>query len=249
MLEKELIDIGLNEKEAKVYLASLELGQSVVQEIAQKSGVNRATAYFIIEGLMRMGLMSSFHKGKKQFFMAADPDRLIEILEREKENLEKRKENLRKLLPQLQSFNNKAENRPVVKYYEGKEGIKSMLDEVLKKADGTVSMAYSVDELNNFFNDSEISSWRNKRKERKVQTKSIYTFNNGKRESTPDSQRRKVPAEKFPITCDIAVYNDKIRITSLKNRLLGIVIEDKEIAKTLKAIMDLAWEASEKYDK
>ena len=68
MLERELMEIGLNEKEVKVYLASLELGQSAVQAIANKSGVNRATTYFVIEGLTTKGLISSFHQGKKQFF-------------------------------------------------------------------------------------------------------------------------------------------------------------------------------------
>jgi len=247
MLEKELIDIGLNEKEAKVYLASLELGQSVVQEIAQKSGVNRATAYFTIESLMKMGLMSSFHKGKKQYFISSDPDRLIEIMEQEKENIERKKENLKKLLPQLQSINNKEKDRPVVKYYEGKEGISTMVDEVLKTAKGTVNMAYSVDALNSLFSEKDKEKWRNTRIQRDVFTNAIYTFKNGKLESIPRSVSHKVPFEKFPITCDIAVYNNKVRIASLSNRLIGVIIEDKEIAKSMKAVLDLAWEAAEKY--
>ena len=90
MLERDLQEIGLNEKEAKVYLAALELGQSVVQDIAKKAGVNRATTYFVIEGLMKMGLMSSFHKGKKQYFVAADPDRLIRVVEQEKGSIERK---------------------------------------------------------------------------------------------------------------------------------------------------------------
>src|SRR6266702_4120523 len=144
MLEQELIAIGLNEKEAKVYLSALELGQSTVQQIAQKAAVNRATAYFIIDALMQRGLVSSFYKGKKQYFIASDPERLIEILEQKKENIEKKKENLKKLLPQLQSLNNKQGDKPLVRYYEGKEGIASMVDEVLKASTGTVYMAYSV---------------------------------------------------------------------------------------------------------
>ncbi|MDZ4385041.1 MAG: helix-turn-helix domain-containing protein, partial [Candidatus Moranbacteria bacterium] len=76
MLEKDLQEIGLNEKEARVYLSALELGQSTVQDIAKKALVNRATTYFVIESLMKSGLMSSFQKGKKQYFVAADPDRL-----------------------------------------------------------------------------------------------------------------------------------------------------------------------------
>lgn len=249
MFEQELIAVGFNEKEAKVYLSSLELGQSTVQNIARKAAVNRATAYFIIDSLMQRGLMSSFHKGKKQYFVAADPERLLEIMDQEKENIEKKKENLNKLLPQLQSLNNKQKGKPVVKYYEGKEGIKAMLDEFLKySGKGTAHMAYSVDAINNFFQNKEVSSWRSKRAGKGIKTKSIYTFKDGARESTEDSQRRKVPFEKFPITCDISVYDDKVRLASLGDRLTGIIIEDKEIAQSLRSILNLAWEAAEKYE-
>lgn len=247
MLEKELQAIGLNEKESKVYLASLELGQATVQDIAKKASVNRATAYFVIEALMKMGLMSSFHKGKKQYFIAADPDRLIEILEQEKVTIENRAKGLKKLLPQLQSINNKQKDRPVVKYYEGKEGILAMIEEFTKLATGTVSMAYSVDAVDKVFSKEERTKARSKRIQKKVKTKVIYTYKDGILENTPDGERRKVPLEKFPITCDIAVYDNKIRIASLGNRLVGIVIEDKEIAESIRAILDLAWEAAEKY--
>lgn len=42
-LENKLKELGLADKEARVYLASLELGSDTVQNIAKKSGVNRAT--------------------------------------------------------------------------------------------------------------------------------------------------------------------------------------------------------------
>lgn len=249
MLEKDLQEIGLNEKEAKIYLASLELGQSVVQDIAKKAGVNRATTYFVIETLMKMGLMSSFHKGKKQYFVAADPDRLIEILEQEKNTIEKRKSSLKKLLPQLQSINNKQKDRPVVKYYEGKEGIKTMVSEILKAAKGEVDMAYSVDALNKLFTEEDKIEWRKVRIKRNLYTKAIYTYKDGILQNIPKSDSRKVPFDKFPITCDIAVYDEKVRIADLSKRLIGVIIEDKEIARSMKAVLDLAWEAAEKYNK
>lgn len=247
MLERDLIEIGLNEKEAKIYLASLELGQSTVQDIAKKAGVNRATTYFVIEGLMKMGLMSSFHKGKKQYFVAADPDRLIEVLEQEKNTIEKRESSLKKLLPQLQSLNNKQKNRPVVRYFEGKEGIAAMVDEFLKTKELTINMAYSVDAVEKIFDEKERLKWRSKRLDRNIKTKVIYTYEKGTLPEIPNSDRRKVPLDKFPINCDIAIYGDKVRIASLGNRLTGIIIEDKEIASSLKAILDLAWEAADKY--
>jgi len=248
MLERELMEIGLNEKEVKVYLASLELGQSAVQGIANKSSVNRATTYFIIEGLMAKGLISSFHQGKKQFFVATDPDRLVEILEEQERDMKRKSEELKKLIPQLQSINNKKSDRPVVRYFEGKEGIKAMLEEFLRGASkGEANMAYSVDAINKFFKDSEVASWRSERAQKGIRTKSIYTFTDGVRESTSDSQRRRVPIDKFPITCDVTVYDNRVRIASLGERLSGIIIEDKEIAASLRAILDLAWEGAEKY--
>lgn len=247
MLEQELISIGLNEKEAKVYLSALELGQSTVQQIAQKAAVNRATAYFIIDALMQRGLVSSFHKGKKQFFIASDPERLIEILEQEKENIEKKKENLKKLLPQLQSLNNKHEGKPVVKYYEGKAGISAMVDEFLKTEKTTIHMAYSMDAIKKVFSDKELASWRSKRLNRNIKTKTIYTNKEGALLDIANTTRKRIPFDKFPITCDIAIYDNKARIASLGERLGGIIIEDKEIAASLRAILDLAWEGADKY--
>jgi HTH-type transcriptional regulator, sugar sensing transcriptional regulator len=249
ILEKELEEIGLNEKEAKVYLASLELGQSTVQKIAKKSEVNRATAYFIIDALMKRGLMSSFHKGKKQYFLSADPDRLIDFLEKEKENIEVKKKNLKKLLPELQSINNKQTDRPVVKYYEGKDGIFAMVNELTRPNKETIRMAFSKDIVDLVFNQKELMKMRNKRVDINNNIKAIYTYKNGILESKTGSDiRRKIPSDKFPIKSDIAVYDNSIRLASFGNRMVGIVIEDKELSETFRSILDLAWEAAEKYD-
>lgn len=40
MYEKELISFGLSEKEAKVYLAALELGAETAQNLSKKAGIN-----------------------------------------------------------------------------------------------------------------------------------------------------------------------------------------------------------------
>lgn len=249
MLEQELTSIGLNEKEAKIYLASLELGQSTVQSIAVKAAINRATTYFVIDGLMQRGLMSSFHKGKKQYFIAADPERLIEILEQEKEEIEKKKDAFKKIIPQLQSLNNKDKGRPVVRYYEGKDGIYAMVDEFLKVKKGTVYFAYSVDAVDKIFSSEDRIKWRDNRVKRDIDAKAIYTYKMGQLNDVPRSEGIKVPFEKFPITGDIAIYENKIRLASLGDRISGIIIEDEEIAKSLKAVFDLAWEAAQKYKK
>jgi sugar-specific transcriptional regulator TrmB len=98
MLKEQLEKIGLADKEAKVFLASLELGSSAVQEIAKKADINRATTYVIIEKLMKKGLMSSVEKGKKTYFQTEDPKRLLKLLEEQEEDLKKKEEEFKKAL-------------------------------------------------------------------------------------------------------------------------------------------------------
>ena len=71
----ELSHVGLSDKEAAVYLAAMELGPAVVQDIAKKAEVNRATTYVMIESLASRGMMSTFVKGKKRYFAAEPPER------------------------------------------------------------------------------------------------------------------------------------------------------------------------------
>lgn len=52
-----------------------------------------------------------------------------------------------------------------------------------------------------------------------------------------------VPKEKFNIQPEIQVYNNKVNITSWKEKL-GIIIESEEIAQAMKMIFDLSYEGA-----
>ena len=91
MIDKDLQAVGLQEKEAKVYLAALELGKGTAQQIAIKAELKRPTTYVIMEELMRQGLVSSFYEGKKQYFVAENPERLVDILQNQKQDSRTRK--------------------------------------------------------------------------------------------------------------------------------------------------------------
>ncbi len=64
MIEKYLLSIGFSVKEIKVYLSSLELGESSVLDISKNSRINRTTIYPIIDSLTKKGLISLIQKGK-----------------------------------------------------------------------------------------------------------------------------------------------------------------------------------------
>lgn len=244
----ELQKIGLSDKEAKVYLAILEIAPASVQQIARKSGVNRATTYVILESLIKKGLCSTYNKNKKTLYLAENPNILERLFIVQKKEIEEREKNLKNVLPQLSAIFNRLENKPVVRFFEGKEGLLSCVTEFLSSydanADEEVRMIYSKDKLDDLFVDEEREKYRSLRLNKKIRSKVLYTYSKGELKDSADGSRVKIIDKKFPVTCDIGIYGDSVRISSLGKSLSAVLIKDREIANTLKTLFDLAWEAA-----
>ena len=83
-LLESLKDLGLEENEAKTYFASLSIGPSTIQKIANVAGIKRTTAYDIVSGLKQKGLMNIQVEGFKKKYTAEDPQKLESIIEARK---------------------------------------------------------------------------------------------------------------------------------------------------------------------
>lgn len=128
MFEKYLLEIGFSDKEVKVYTSALELGESSVLEISRKSKINRTTIYPILNSLKEKGLISFIQKGKKQLFFAESPEKLKIYVDIKIRELETNKEKLPELIKQLGAFENRRSNKPIVRFYEGNEEIRNVID-------------------------------------------------------------------------------------------------------------------------
>ena len=249
MLELDLQKLALNEKEAKVYLASLELGYASVQGIAKKAGINRATAYFIIEGLMKKGLMTQIEKDKKTFFAAEDPKSLRSIIERKEQEAKEFGSIFRNILPQLESVYNLAAEKPKIRYYEGVEGIQAMRLEFLGVEAREIFGFVSLDRL--FKYSPQQDEYTQRRVQKGVKSKVIYTRKDGPLENASDKnllrEARYIPSDKFNFTNDISIYGDRLSIAFLEGKLGGVMIENKELADMMRAIFELSWEGAERY--
>src|SRR3989344_132432 len=247
---KDLEQFGLSDKEAKVYLACLELGPSTAAQIAQKADVNRATTYVAIESLTKQGLLSSHEKDSKTFFSAEDPAMLKRLLDQQREEVKNKLSSLEELLPGLARMYEYAEEKPKVRFFEGKAGLETIKDEILKTKDKKMEAIFSVDDLSQVFPTEETQKYYQRRLAKNIQLKGLYTRSKGPfTDIAKSDELRIIPKDKFPITVDITIFSDRIALSSLKGKLVGVILESKEIANTFQSIFDLAWEAAEKYQK
>jgi sugar-specific transcriptional regulator TrmB len=251
-LQQVLEEFGLTERQAKVYLALLQLGEASVAEIAAKAQIERTGTYYVLEGLKLRGIVSRFQKIKTDKYVAADPKEILNISKRRQELIES-------YLPELKAFQNLSNFKPHIQLYEGLDGIKSVWRRTLKKKN-TVILSFSgyrLAEETALYYGKEYLEWGlahiKERAKRNIFTRVITEDSPQARERQKvDKQEaremRIVPKEKFLFRNEINILDGWVAITSYKE-LIALVIESKEITETLRNIFELCWEGSAKYSR
>lgn len=123
--------LGLSDKQIAVYVALLTLGSGSVRTIGVAAKVNRGTTYDILRALVADGLVSYIHKDKKQFFIIESPAQLTNLIKKQNAQLEISAAELAEAMPEFLSVHKRGGEKPVVRYFEGKAGIRALLTDIL----------------------------------------------------------------------------------------------------------------------
>ncbi len=233
---KILTKLGFSEKEAKLYLACLEVGSGTVLQISKRSEIPRGSAYDILEEMLEKGYVSKIHKNKHIVFSAVDPEVL-------KDRFEDRVRDLEIALPELKGLFNK-QSQPKVRYFEGIDGVKRVYEDTLT----------ATTEILNYANSKEIRiHWSNydneyvkKRIKKKIFLKGIapddeFGIQVKKEDKKSMREIRLLSNKEFSFTNEINIYDNKVAIVSFQNEPIGIIIESQEIADTQRDIFKMAW--------
>jgi HTH-type transcriptional regulator, sugar sensing transcriptional regulator len=244
MLEKYLQEIGLSDKESSIYIALLSFDKASVVDVSKKADVKRPTAYVILTALQKKGLVSETTIGKKTFYIAEPPEKLESFVSRRMTILEENKKSLKTIIPQLKSIQREPGERPVVQFFDGKEGVLSSNTDtfVEKIKDEPVYIIYSRDLVKDIFTEKEHQEMKKRRISMGIKSKAIYTSKRGDKPSDKTGDRIKIDEKKYPISSDITIYGDKVRIATFGKRISGIFIKNQEFADTLKSLVNFIFD-------
>ncbi len=237
---ESLQKFGLSEKEAKVYIANLELGNSLAGDIALKSNLPRTLVYDLLERLIDLGLASYAIKNNKKYFQASNPEKLFRIL---KEKLS----SVSKILPKLKELEKSdGVKRPKVQIFEGKEGMKTVMDDILK-SNIKVFLAYGSSRSSYEIIPAFIEDWHKQRAKKKILMRIIY--NNTKESKEKISKFKKslrltyykfMPIELESPTATL-IYANKVVLQSWTKEPFAVMIESKEMAENQKKYFEELW--------
>lgn len=252
-LTQRLRSLGLTEKQAKVYMASLFLGPASAQKIAEQAGINRPTAYDILEELAKLGLVSRSSTEGKTVFVSAGAEGLKDWLQRQAADLEQRGQELERLLPELQRVTREdSADAPTVRFVHGKEGIDALWAYVVRKA----SVGEEVLGMTNHNQTLRLYPDHLKtnpavRLNKKMSSKQFY-YNSKQAVPSNKALLKETKRLREPVAADITLYEDKAVLLSYgkgEGDWTGVIIESEDIVASLRQLFYMAWNNSDLDDK
>jgi len=242
MIDIALTQLGLTDKEILVYKACLRLGPSPVRRLSDETEINRGTTYDILKNLVEAGLVSYYHKSKRQYFIAEDPEKLRELVDKKEQKLKEARGRIEAIIPELKSMHDNAGEKPVVKFFEGHAGVKTILKDVIE------STKVSVEKLYHVYSTAIITNviyklYPNFTKDRIKNKITVKVISLGPGGETRGLDERKWLEEVESSPTYTIIYDRKTAMITVDSEgvPLGVIIEDRNIFETQKMLFDFMW--------
>lgn len=256
-MQQTLKQLGLEDTEAKVYLALLELGPSTVTEITKKAQVTRTLGYHVLQKLGWQGLVNeSSGSGKKKVYAAEHPQSFLRFVKNKKRSWERREEDAEKILPDLVALY-QTQDKPVIRYQHGVNGVMSLFEESLQSKTEILSIL-DVES----WKTSDFWEWAKKynreRNKQRIKERILLLDTPAAREWVSQYKTSPVytlyhwvkPEEVqglLQFGGEINVYENKVMIALLKApHILGVIMESPVLSNILKGMFEFIWNKTEK---
>lgn len=236
-------NLGLNDKEINCYLKMLELGAQPASVIAKYSSVPRSSVYIFLDELKKNGFVEEFERASIKHYRAISAGEIAMLLKAKEKQLEQTQDLYMEALPDLERLENRLSITPQVKFFEGRNNLAKVYEEVLKE-----------EEFYAYFNPALVKQYMPQYHETIPET---LKSNGGKaKELLVDCQEAqqyqqnfqsqkhqiKILPKKLKFQSDTIICRDKIYMISYgEDQVSAIEIFNSSLATTQRQIFEQLW--------
>lgn len=241
-----LEQVGFTTKEASIYLKLLELGSQPIGVISKKTNINRTTCYKVIEDLIRKGLLTSYKKSTGTYITAESPHSIIKYLQTKENKYNHLKKFISQNIETLNKIQNESFIKPSVKFYQGIQGVIQTYEDTISEGK-TIYAIESTSKMSKEIKEYLYNTYIPKRINNKIFAKAIMPNieTNSKLKNNDNKHYREtklINGDFLDFTLEINIYGNKVAFIILEhNKHMSIVIENQDIAQSLKALFNLLW--------
>ena len=246
MEESVLKEIGLTNVEIKVFIELSKVDSAMASEIAKKIGIYRTNIYDIFESLIKKGLVSYIIKANRKHFIASKPHKLLNYLKEKEEKIKEQEQQIQELIPILLKLKQPKEEELKAEIYKGKEGLKTLLNDMLNEKKPIYYLGYSAisQKIIPYF----FTHWQKKRVKLKIKRKIITKeqMRNAEAIKTPLTNVKYLPDE-LNIPISNMIYGNKIWVLiPINEDHISLLIESKKLAQSFFNYFEQLWKIAKK---
>jgi sugar-specific transcriptional regulator TrmB len=243
--QQVLQNIGLTENEARVYLALLPLKKSEVSVLGHRTGLHRNVVRHACKKLKDLGLIAEEKVRHTFFYSPESPEKIFDLLESRKREINEKRESFHKIFGDLKAIIDPTIFLP--KYYEGREAVIKIYEDVIKTASQSDKRVYSwqdIGKIEEVAGKDYVDSYIQQRIKDNIVSYAIMPKNKTNLDYAKKNQKRNIKfIEGLDTQGQIKLYGDKIAFVTLhKNKPVGFVFRGEVMANYLKSIFKSSWE-------
>lgn len=248
-LTKVIKQIGLTAKHSVVYETLLSRPNATPLQLARETKLNRSSLYRYLEELRAKGLVELL-LGDKTSKYRANPEGLNQYLASEESRIEKLKTTIPSLISELKE--KEIATLSEIKYFQGTEGLKQMLWNVVSSKCEFVGLGYQ--DWNTSVGKTYADKLRSKIIESRVSSREIlnavddtFEYTNLGKSYSSVYEHRAIDPKMLEIKHDTYIYGEVFAYYyHFKGEYFGVEIHNIEIARTERQMFEILWKMAEK---
>lgn len=237
-----LTSLGLTESQAKAYQALVQFGPTTPPLLATRAGEKRTNAYKILDRLVELGLATKNESAKKTTYSAAHPTALETLAKKHRNEALEQEKRVKNVMPNLLNFFYSYSEQPGVRFFQGKDGIKEIFDDMLRTHQDIYLVRSPADI--EFYDEAFYDTFKKQRARLGIQTYALTPKLPGvNRDPKIDEanlfNRTWLPKDAYDGATEWNVYGNKLAIISSGEEAIGMIIESPLIAESFKQLFGI----------
>ena len=245
MYKNIFLRAGLTPTQSLIMEYLFEKKEDKASSIAKAIKKSRAIVYKDLEELANIKVIEKHDKPNQvSIFRIGHPSHMEKFFDNREDKLKKDRELFNNYLPDMVSSYNLMNNKPGIRYYIGVDGMKTIYDEILREGKDfhLIRSAYEPVYKKEIL--PIIEDFIKKRVAKNINITAITPTDIEKSNSENDVKwlmdRFWVDQDMYNAPVEIDIFGNKVAILSFGDELMGMIIESKQIAQSLKQLFMLA---------
>lgn len=232
-----------------MYLYLLKMGARPASRVAHGVGLKRGHTYNVLLGLISRGLVTEYLQGKVKYFLAGNPESLLNAIDQEISEKKQLRETVQRHISAFPEVGTFSANKSDIRYFNGIDGVKLVYRETLRQNGHEIRAFADYDYIFLGEESPTLNSWmwrycddRARKRitylgivNRSVASDLAYRFR--------EKHRRQLKLiDRAPLPAEILVYDDSVAIISLRKDPMALLIQNTAVASAVRALHQTFWD-------